>query len=698
MEMKGKAETMKRSSRLLISGVSVLALALLVLTTFVGPAFAATPGKKGGHGTDSLNKGPVTLVTKNSRPLHQPVNAPRPVVFVKGKTARPAGQSATPDLGIGPIQVNLPACLLPTLDLKVLVIAADGTEADLPAIEQALNYLGTPYSVYQAVNSPNGLTPDKLANGCHGYYQGIILTDGLLSYFNGSTYVSALSQQEWTNLWAYQATMGVRLLSWYTFPTADYGYQPVSGVIDTSTTPLNIGLTSAGQAAFSYITGGASLPIQNAYTYLANPLTDGTTTPFLTDAAGHALGLVHRTSDGRESLSLTFDSNPNLIHSIILSYGLINWLTKGLFLGERQIYMSPQVDDIFIDDSEWVPTTPCGTNVDNTGFTYRITGSDLQDVLAWQHSVRARPGMQNATVTLAFNGYGTTAGAYQPDTLTPVAKGNQAQFYWVSHTYDHTNLDAVDYATAASEITQNNQIATGLGLTHFSTSNMVTPDISGLTNPNYLQAAVDHGIRYVVTDTSRPGYGNPSPNAGIYNTYQPSLLMVPRRPNNLFYNVSTPDEWAAEYNCIYHSFWGRDLSYQEILDLESQTLAIYMLKGDLDPWMFHQSNLRAYDGTHTLLGNLLDLTLQKYQQFYNLPLVSPTMDQLGQTVAQRMQYNAAGVTASVTSLTITLHAQQAARVPVTGLFTLGAQSYGGQHISYVNLAAGQSVTLPLLQI
>lgn len=688
---------MKWSARLLMASASALALTFLVLTTFVGQTALArtvSPVSTGKHGTDHLRRGPVTLVAKTSRPLHQPVNAPRQVAFVKSNAAR---RAMTPAAGSGSAQILLPPCLLPTLDLKVLVIAADGAEADLPAIEQALNYLGTPYSVYQAAQTPGGLTPEKLANGCHGYYQGIVLTDGVLSYFNGSSYVSALSQQEWVNLWAYQATMGVRLLSWYTYPTADYGYQPPSGVVDTSTTPLNASLTSAGQAAFSYITGGASLPVRYAYTYLANALADGTTTPFLLDAAGHALGLVHKTTDGRESLSLTFDSNPNLIHSILLSYGLINWLTRGLFLGERHISLSPQVDDVLIDDSEWVPTTPCGTNVDATGVTYRITGSDLQSVLTWQNGVRARSGMQQVTITQAFNGYGATAGAYQPDTLTPAVKSNQAQFYWVSHTYDHENLDTVTYATAVSEITQNNQMATSLGLTHFTPDTMVTPDISGLTNPNYLQAAVDNGIRYVVTDTSRPGYDNPSPNAGIYNTSQPTLLLIPRRPNNLFYNVSTPDEWVAEYNCIYRSFWGRDLSYQEILDQESQTLATYMLKGDLDPWMFHQPNLRAYDGAHTLLGNLLDLTLQKYQQWYNLPIVSPMMEQLGQTMAERMQYNAAGVTASITGLTITLSARQAARVPVTGLFTPGASSYGGQHISYINLAAGQSLTLPLLQ-
>lgn len=239
----------------------------------------------------------------------------------------------------------------------------------------------------------------------------------------------------------------------------------------------------------------------------------------------------------------------------MLSYGLVNWLTKGLFLGERHTYMSAQVDDLFIDDSEWVPATPCGTPVDNTGVTYRITSSDLQTVLNWQTNKQATSVGANLTLTMAFNGYGTTPGAYTPDTLTPFASDNEDQFNWVSHTYDHTNLD---------------------------------------------------------------------------------------------------------------------------------------------PWMFHQPNLRAYDGQHTLLGDLLDLVMKKYAQYYNLVVTSPTMDALGQTVANRMQYNSAGVTATIVpGVSITITAQKAARVPVTGLNTVGAESYGGQFISYINVAAGQSVTLLL---
>jgi len=618
-----------------------------------------------------------------SKPLHPVVNPPKLVTILPHASVKAAA---------------LPAgCTAVNIDLKVLVIATDGTEADLPAITQTLDYLGTPYTIYLAAKTPNGLTPDKLSNGCHGFYQGVILTTGDLGYFNGTAWVSALSQQEWTSLWTYQATMGIRLLSWYTYPNANYGYQPPSGAIDTSSHPLAIQLTAQGKTTFSYLNPTATITIQYAYTYQAKALTDGATTALLTDASGNALVAMHTYPDGRQAISLTFDSNPNLLHSIVLSYGLVNWLTKGLFLGERHTYMSAQVDDLFIDDSEWVPATPCGTPVDNTGVTYRITSSDLQTVLNWQASKQATSVGAKLTLTMAFNGYGTTPGAYTPDTLTPFASDNEDQFNWVSHTYDHTNLDSVTYADAVAEITQNVQAASDpLGLTHFSPLNMVTPDVSGLTNANFLKAAYDNGIRYLVTDTSKAGYNNPSPNAGIYNALQPQILMIPRRPNNLFYNVATPSDWVAEYNCIYQSFWGRSLSYQEILDIESQTLVTYMLKGDLDPWMFHQPNLRAYDGQHTLLGDLLDLVMKKYAQYYNLVVTSPTMDVLGQTVANRMRYNSAGVTASIVpGVSITITAQKAARVPVTGLNTVGAESYGGQFISYINVAAGQSVTLPL---
>lgn len=177
----------------------------------------------------NIPKGPVDLTLPTSLPLHQPTNLP-PFTSFKSSFKSPKnsrrnvsavstkGSPFLLDASIIAAQLwpfNLLAtatptatattaaattCSAPTIDAKVLVIAADGKEADLPAIQQALDNLGTPYTVYTAASTPNGLTPDKLSSGCHGYYQGVILTDGNLSYNNGTAWVSALSSQEWTNL------------------------------------------------------------------------------------------------------------------------------------------------------------------------------------------------------------------------------------------------------------------------------------------------------------------------------------------------------------------------------------------------------------------------------------------------------------------------------------------------------------------
>ncbi len=675
---------------------------IIVMAALIAPAaatFASSGTHKGQHDKTHIVKSmPGSTAKKTSQKLGVAVNAPSLQTYLNQGESPKVTAKVTSSPQLSKRQVaSVNGCVNPTIDMKVLVISADGTETDLLAITQALDYLGTPYTVYQAARTPNGLTSAMLMSGCHGSYQGVILTNGDLGYSNAGTWMSALSQQEWSNLWGYEAQLGIRELSWYTYPDANFGYQVPNGMVDTDAIPLQAQVTSQGHQVFSYINNNANVPIQYAYTYLAKPFTDGATVPVLQDAQGNSLAAVRSYPDGRQVLSMTFDSNLNLIHNIVLSYGLINWLTQSVFVGERHVYMSPQVDDVFIEASEWTPTTVCGTNPDATGSTYRINGNDWQAVINWQNSKRAQAISANTTLTMAFNGYGTTADAgYKNDTLTPSAKATQSQFYWVSHTYDHTNLDAVNYQDATFQITQNNQIAQGLGLTHYSAISMVTPDVSGLANPNYLQAAYDNGLRYLVSDTSKVGQDNPAPNIGMYNASQPSILEIPRRPVNLFYNVTSPAGWTSEYNCIYHNFWGRDLSYQEILDKESQTLVTYMLKGEMDPWMFHQTNLKAYDGQHTLLGDLMDATLQKYAAYYNLPVTNIEQDKLGMRMADRMQYKNANVTASIVpGVSITLTAQQAAKVPVSGLAASGSETYGGQSISYVSLNAGQSVTLPL---
>jgi hypothetical protein len=582
-----------------------------------------------------------------------------------------------------------------TLDAKILVLSADGNEPSLGAIRQTLDYLGTPYTTWIAAQRPGELRPEQLSSGTRGFYQGVILASGELGYSpDGVSYVGALTGPEWAALQSYERTFGVREVSWYTFPSAAAGFASYS-VVDTAATPINAALTAAGRAVFPYVNAANPITIRQAYTYLARPL-NANTTPLLVDASGNTLGATVKTADGRETLALTFDGNQYLTHTLALAYGLVNWVTKGLFLGERHVYLDAQVDDIFIADDIF------------GGGAYRMTGNDLRAVIAWQTQVQMQPVSRNVRLHMAFNGEGAT-GIYDNDTLTPTAKIFRGLFKWISHTYDHAFLDAVDYQTAWDELMRNHQVARDLRLSDpklqaYNILSLVTPELSGLSNPEFLKAAWDFGVRYVVSDASRPGMSNPSPNAGIYNAYQPGILEIPRYPNSLFYNVSTPAEWVAEYNYFYGAAgvfpppagWGRDLTLAEILDFESDVLLRDMLRGDANPWMFHQSNLRAYDGTRTLLGDLLGMVLAKYSALFTVPITSPTMDVLGEKFAARMAFDAAGVTATIEpGVAITITAQRAAVVPVTGLVTRNAELYAGQYISYLAVRAGRSVRLPL---
>jgi len=565
-------------------------------------------------------------------------------------------------------------------DMKALVVTNGRTEADFPAITQALEYLGTPYDVFDFSLPGAEITPEQLSNGCHGNYQGVFFTIAGWRYLINGVW----------NLDAYEHDFQVRHVNWFSFPDPNFGLNYLSG-LGFSPTPYLAHYTPDAATIFPYANTANPIGITFAQIYLASAVPGAT--PLLTDDGGNVLAALYSPPWGSyQHLTLTFDSNQYLPHNLVLAYGLVNWAMDGVYLGERHVYLTPQIDDVFIEDEEWVPGTPCGTNVDATGQTFRIDAADWQNVIDWQTARQAEPTTADFVLHMAFNGEGTT-GIYDPDDLTPYVQTHQAMFPWINHTFSHTNLDAVSYPTALSQIQQNNTVATALGLTRYSIVNMVTPDISGLTNPSFLQAAVDSGIRYLVTNTSLPGYDNPTPNTGIVNPIQPSILMIPRHPNNLFFNVATPEDWVAEYNCIYPQL---GYGYAQIIDNISDSFIVNMLKGNMDPEMFHQPNLNAYDGTHTLLTDLLDATFAKYNGMMTLPILSPTQDAIGAAMAARAQYDAAGVTATlIPHQRISITAQHAATVPVTGLPTAAAETYGGQPISHVSVGAGQTVTLPL---
>jgi hypothetical protein len=642
-------------------------------------------------------------------------------------------------------------CSTPTIDMKLLVVSNGKTEADFGAIKQILDYLGTPYDVFDMSVNTGGIAPAMLSDGiCHGYYQGVIFAYG--------GYIYTLPGM--STLTSYQQKFGIRQLNWYMYPNNDFGFNyPYNSVI-TSSGRDSASFTSAGASVFWYANTATPVAISNAYIYQGTPLSPlppgASVTPLLTDASGYVLSLIYTHGDGRQYLTQTFDSSPYLMHDLVLAYGLINWVTKGIFLGEYHTYAAAQVDDFFINDSEWIPGTPCTNPIthdrtppDSTTLPFfRIKSADVTSLVGWQNKIQSDPLVANFKLTMAFNGVGTTGntdwtGLPSPgvanDDLTTNVQNYQRYFHWISHTYDHPNslnglhksdpggdpntpqMDSIDL-----EIFTNQYVANGTGqnldpdpsdsvstihLTDFNPANLVTPGVTGLNDTSVPSYLVQDGVNYVVTDTSvigQPNNGpNPSPNVGIVNSYAPSLYEVPRHPNDVFFNAANWSDDQAEFSCIYNNPVQppyNTFNAAQILDYVSSSFVANMLIGDMDPEMFHQPNLHDYDGQgHSLISDTYDQTFSKYERLFQRGVVSLTLDQLGQNMKNRNAYNLSLATASLTgasgssqTISITVPATApvpSAIIPVTGLYSNGAEAYGGQYISHVQMSSGQTISL-----
>ena len=556
-----------------------------------------------------------------------------------------------------------------TVDARVLVITATGNNNALGAIQNTLEYLGTPFDVLNASTGP-ALTADALGSGSHGKYDAVFLDVGDLS--------GGFTDAEWTVLTTYEVEFGVRRVSLYTSPNASYGFTDNDVGVDPATSPISATCTAAGATLFVGTNCANPILINQGYAYPTAAL-DGATTPLLADASGKIYAATRSYPDGREALALTFGQAPAYVSYLELAYGLVNWATHGLFVGERHVFVVPQIDDLFLSSAIY------------TGGIYRITDADLQAFADWQTATQAQPLTAGFRVAFAANGAGSSSRPGDPLTAQAVALGDT--FSWINHSWDHPVLDGLSYAQVVTEFTQNDQYLRGLGLMPYATINAVTPNVSGLGSADAMRAIHDVGIQQIVSDTSVMGENNPSPNAGIWNVLVPSVLEVPRKATDLYFNVSQPSEWIPEYEAL--RMLGT-LDYPTLETILSNTLSGYMLNGSNDPWMFHQANTRNYDGAgHSLLSDLLDATFAKYAAVMTFPVVSPTMDDLATRVQNRMALDASGVVATVGNGSLTITVAHAATVPVTGLCTAGAESYGGQTISYLTLADGQSATYPL---
>lgn len=622
-----------------------------------------------------------------------------------------SGSAGSP-LRISTLQMVAPGAR--RIELKLLVLTATGDEPSYLAARSALDRIGVPYDVLIA--TATDLVSSLLSNGVDDcYYRGIVIAVGGLVYFDTGTqqWTSAFSENEWTILADYERACSARELDWYGFPSADFGLALASSF--TSSDAVAARVTSAGAGVFPYVPASAAIPISDAFGYKATVTDPAATTALIESDDDGVLVASHVAPDGREAMLVTVDSNPNLVHGLVLEYGLVSWVSRGLFIGKKRAYLSPQVDDIFIDDDMWNTAThrnaPDLDGVD----TFRITGSDLDALVSWQSDFRAaHPAGSQYITAMVFNGVGTLRSVYPDQTLFAAARSAGANLTWLSHTWDHENMDGMTAAAAGNEVARNCQLAERYRLNGFSCMDLVTPDMSGLTSAEALQGIEGAGARYLSSDTSItedvaaargtvPG-NNPSFNVGRVNAQDAQIYEVPRHPTNIFYDVATREAEVDEYNTIYRSYWGRDLSYDEIIDVEASFGLHYLLTGDVDPLMFHQTNLggELVDGTrHSLFGDWIESSVARFTALVQFPLVSLTQRDLAGAMAARGALDACGVAATYVeagaAATLELSAGDACVVPITGLASsAGAlEIYAGVPTTDVVMTAGSTQVIAL---
>jgi hypothetical protein len=619
------------------------------------------------------------------------------------------------------------------IDMKVLLLANTPADADATAWEDHLKREGTPYD---RINATTPLTAATFADGDHAKYQAVIVSgaNGTLASGRPDSFTDA----GWALLRAFESKFGIRQLDVNAVPGPPLGttFATATGQLDG----VRGTVTPAGLAQFPNLAG--VVPFDNidaavneifgfgaagcnaadatcaaaSYTSL---LQGGAGTPF----AGTSLLGVAKMKDDREEMSASFSANQFQTHSQVLRHALLSWVTGGVFIGRDRSYLSVDVDDIFLPDDKWNPTTnvtPEGTAVGQQDL--RMTPGDVQTLINFQNA-------KGVKFNMVFNGSGVAeaqAANTGVDTLFNALMANKAQFPWINHTFTHAVLGAPNpgtpptQAAIQSEISQNIQFAQANALPNFNATELISGEHSGIgtsnpvvaANPNMGPALTATGITTVAADNSRE----------IGQRQVGSALTLPRYPMNVFYNVSTWADQLDEYDWFYlastaapagrgnctntanTTCFTTPVTQAQFIDREASAVVRRMLGNDPRPHYAHQTNLMSEsananvanrgDGIlYAVMGDAID----RYRSYFSTPFLQPGMTALREQLRRQVAWTAtssAQVNGYIQDGKVNIVSTVARDVPITG--TTAGDVYGGQRSAWAPVTSG-TTTLELEQ-
>jgi hypothetical protein len=422
------------------------------------------------------------------------------------------------------------------IGMKILLVTDTTGEVSFQDWQNTLEREGVPFDT--VVTSSNPALPALSTSGGGGVqtanYEGVVVaTSGL----------EGLTPAQWTTLQTYEHQFSVRQVTAYVYPSQDYGLTtPASGMALPATTPLT--LTGDGAKTFPYLKA-VSLDTTGTYGYQATRLAGANVDTLISGPNSSSMLGLYTAPDGRQIMYQTFDENQYMLQSELLRHGELAWLGRNTFFGTERNYLETDIDDNFLADDAWSVSGNATTGAHSTDYSpddaLREVPSDVVTAGQWSSAHGFR-------IDMLFNGGGSvqyaagcTEAASGDNGTGPTTTGCSAtapgsdpllaefqatdpatgkayttDFGWISHTWDHPNLDegcaTQDYIEAelnqntswgATPATAGNPDTGGLGL-----SESLSPDAAlGTENPNVIITGEHSGLPNLVP--GNPGQVDP---------------------------------------------------------------------------------------------------------------------------------------------------------------------------------------------
>jgi Invasin, domain 3 len=371
----------------------------------------------------------------------------------------------------------------PRIDLRVLVLTNSSSNADFEAWQAALKREGVPFDsivVSATTNIAQSTLSTTASDGTpEAKYEAIIEAPGGL----GLPSASAAALED------YQRSFNIRQVTSDVFPSAGVGMNAptVSGPLDGITGTL----TTAGQTVFPYLNASAPILMDaGTHGYQATPLETANFHPLVSGPNGSALAGIYVHPTGVQEMVLTFAQNQYQQRAHLLRHGILAWVTRGVFFGDQRNYLETHIDDVMNSDDVWNPAT----HTNDYSSSVQQSPADVASAVTWSAQSHFR-------IDNLFNGGGNATPA-----LLAEYKKQKGAFGWVSHTWNHPNLDdgCATQPYIQSQIGQNLAWAQGtLGLT-------VTSDPAatlGAVDPGALVTGEHSGLANLVP--GNPGTVDP---------------------------------------------------------------------------------------------------------------------------------------------------------------------------------------------